>query len=95
MGKVVECVVLKKLQFVTSKHNLLSDSQFGFSRGDSTMGVHIRVEHIIRKCLQSKAICLVVYIDLNSAFDTIWPEGLILKLINKGIKGSIIALLYN
>ena len=48
------------------------------------MDIHVRIEHIIRSCLQSKDVCLVVCIDLSSAFDSVWPHGLISKLIDKG-----------
>ena len=54
------------------------------------MDVYIKVEHTIKECLGSRKICLVVYIDFTSAFDVVWP-GLVWKLINKNVKGKMIA----
>ena len=59
------------------------------------MDIHFRIEHTIRRSVQSNEVCLVVYIDLSSAFDTVWPQGLIYKLMKKGIKGKLIAWLYD
>ena len=95
VGKAAERVIQNRLQYLVDQRRLLDRSQFGYCRGDSTIDVHIRIEHIIRKCLSSKETCLVIYLDLSSAFDVVWPEGLIMKLINKGIKGNILAWLYN
>ena len=36
-----------------------------------------------------------MYLDLSSAFDIVWPECLIMKLIDKGISGQLLAWLYN
>ena len=74
---------------------MLNGSQLGFCRGESTMDVLVRVEHTIRKCLSTNSICIVVYIDLKSAFDTVWVEGLMWKLIQKGIKGNMIQWVYH
>ena len=59
------------------------------------MDLHVQLEHSIRNALDSKKTCLVVIIDLSSAFDKIWHERLIGKLIEKGIKGNLLAWLHN
>ena len=90
----MERIVHRRLEFVVNKNSMLNCSQLGFCRGASTIDVLVRVEHIIRKCLSSNKICIVIYIDLKSAFDTVWVQGLIWKLIQKGVKGNMIRWLY-
>ena len=52
--------------------------------GRTLLEQHITMAH------NNKQVCLVVYIDLKSAFDTIDGKRLLTKLIRKGIKGNII-----
>ena len=77
------------------KNKFLLPSQSGFRKGKSTMDVLMQIEHHIRKSLQNKEICLIVYIDLESAFDKIWGGGLIYKLCKKGMHGRLIRWLEN
>ena len=53
------------------------------------MEVLLCLENILQKCLGSREVCIIVYIDLKVAFDTVWSKGLIQKLINGGIKGNM------
>ena len=95
IGKIMERVIQRRLQYIVDRDTLLDGSQYGFCRGQGTLDIHIKLEKVIRQCLESKEICLVIFVDLSSAFDRVWPEGLITKLIDKGIKGNMISWLYN
>ena len=95
LGKIMERIIQRRLEYIVEKQDLLSESQCGFRRGLGTMDILLRVEHVIRKSLGSGEICVVVYIDLKSAFDKIWREGMIYKLIKLGIKGKIVKWLQN
>lgn len=85
----------KRLEFVLEKEPILSPWQCGFSKGQGTMDVLLRVENEIRETLSNNSICLILYIDLKSAFDTVWGEGLVYKLAKSGIKGKMIKWLTN
>lgn len=95
IGKTLERVIQRRLEYVVESRGLLSASQCGFRRGQGTLDVLLRLEHTIRKALAAKEICIVTYIDLKSAFDTVWGEGLIYKLIQNGLKGPLIKWLNN
>ena len=95
LGKVLERVIQRRLQYFVDENSLLSASQYGFCKGASTMDIHMKLEHVVRKCLGSRKSCIVVYVDLSSAFDVVWPKGLIWKLINKNLRGKMVAWLYN
>lgn len=95
IGKTMERIVKSRLEYIVEKDKLLIDSQCGFRRGQSTIDVLLRLENCIRKALSNQEVCLVAYVDLKSAFDSIWGEGLIYKLIGCGIKGNLIQWLDN
>ena len=95
MGKLYERIIQRRLEFIAEKDNYLSQTQCGFRKGLSTIDILLRLEHNIRKCLSNRLIYLVLYVDLKSAFDTVWGDGVILKLIEKGLKGRLIATLRN
>ena len=49
----------------------------------------------ISDLLSSREICLVIYLDLSSAFDRVHHVGLLSKLAGAGIKGNILAWIRN
>ena len=95
MGKILELIIKNRLEYVLETNNFLSEAQCGFRKEKSTIDVLLRLERSIRSALVNKQFCMVVYIDLKSAFDTVWGEGLIYKLIKSGIRGSMIKWLKN
>ena len=82
LGKTLEKIVKKRLEFFTESNKLLLDSQCGFRKGQGTIDVFLRLENEIRGAFNKHNTCLVAYIDLKSAFESIWREGLINKLID-------------
>ena len=95
LGKIMEQIVKHRLQYLVDKFSLLDKCQYGFCKGQSTLDIHIRIENDIRQVLGSNGICVIIYVDLSSAFDTVWPEWLISKLIDKGVRGKLIVWLYD
>lgn len=89
LGKLMERLVAARLDFIAESTPLLSDDQYGFRRGRSTMDVLLRLEQRIRHAHSTSAVCLVVYIDLKSAFDKVWVDGLLYKLARAGIRGAM------
>jgi len=57
------------------------------------MDTLLQIDQDIRCSLKNKHISLFVYVDLQSAFDSIWGEGLIYKLMTLGIKGNLLKIL--
>ena len=90
LGKNLERIVQSRLEYLAEKEGLLRREQSGFRRGKGTTDTLTGVEGQIRESLATRSICLVVYIDLESAYDKVWPSGLIYKLAKYGIKGNIL-----
>ena len=93
IGKLFEKIIQKRLEYVLEKNNLLNEGQCGFRRGLGTIDILLRIENIIRQSLEQNKICIVVYIDLQSAFDTVWGQGAIYKLAQLGLRGNLIGIL--
>jgi ribonuclease HI len=89
LGKLLERLVAARLEYVVDHMSLLSPNQCGFRHGHSTMDVLLRLEKHIRLAQVASEVCLVVYIDLQSAFDKVWVDGLLYKLAIAGIGGAM------
>lgn len=94
LGKLMERLIATRLDHVVDRLSLLSPSQCGFRRGHSTLDVLIRLEHHIRVAQSASHICLVVYVDLQSAFDKLWVDGLLYKLARAGLCGALMRWLH-
>ena len=90
----MERIIQRRLEYAVTECHMLQGCQLGFCKGESTMEVMLKLEHIIKKCLSSREVCIIVYVDLKAAFDTVWSKGLIWKLIKGGVKGNMIRWLY-
>lgn len=60
-------------------------NQFGFLAGHSTEHALARIQNEINNGLNQGKVTSMVAIDLKAAFDVIWHEGLIFKMIKLGI----------
>ena len=95
ISKTLERIVKNRLEHKVEMEKLLLDSQCGFRRGQGTIDALMRLENEIRSGQSSHKVCLVTYIDLARAFDTVWREGLIAKLIGMGFRGNLVRWLDN
>jgi exonuclease III len=89
VGKLLEKIICKRLEHWIEKNRKLGAYQCGFRKGLSTIDILLRLENKIRKSLDMKESCIVVYLDLKGAFDKVWHDGLLYKLAKMGIKGNL------
>jgi hypothetical protein len=94
LGKLLERLIAARLENIVEHKKLLSTSQSGFQRQQGTMDVLIRLESHIRTAQAASEVCLVVYIDLQGAFDKVWIDGLLYKLAQAGLSGAMSRWLY-
>ena len=80
MSKLFEKLLLKRLEIIIEKKQLIPDHQFGFRKQHSTIDQVHRITNVIERSLEGKKICSVIFLDVAKAFDQVWHEGLNHKL---------------
>ena len=91
-AKVFERIVFKNLFNYLKENNLITKNQSGFTPGDSGTNQLISLIHDVHKAFDDNR-CLEVrsvYLDMSKAFDKVWHEGLIHKLVQIGIDGLLL-----
>lgn len=91
LGKLFESIILMRLRKATD--HLLISEQFGFRRNHSTTHQLARVaEHIVHGMNQGKCTGMIL-LDIEKAFDSVWIEGLLHKLIVNNVPLSLVKLI--
>ena len=76
-----------------SRHNLLSDSQFGFIKNRSTILQLLTVMEDWTDALDNNLQVHTLYLNFKNAFDCVPHKRLVKKLEGYGRKGSLLLLL--
>ena len=83
LGKLIERVVLSRLQDHMSKINYSNNTQFGYKKGHSTELLLLKFINDILVGIDSKNGVVVLLIDLSAAFDTVDNSKLLNILFNE------------
>lgn len=62
-------------------HNIIPVNQFGFRQGKSTVHALDFISSIIKLNLENQLSTGVITLDIEKAFDRVWHDGLIAKMI--------------
>ncbi|KAF2347088.1 Reverse transcriptase domain [Trinorchestia longiramus] len=95
IGKLMERMIQRRLEYWVETNNLLLGEQAGFRRGKSTMDSLLIAKDFIANTFSRKQICVAVYLDLDGAYDSVWHEGIIYKLIVSGLEKTYVKWLKN
>jgi len=88
-GKLLERIVNKRLLWHLESNSLLAPTQTGYRQHRSTEDQLSYFTQDIEDAFQEKKKVLAVFFDLSKAFDTVWKEGLLLKLLRFGVCGKM------
>lgn len=89
MGKLMERMIANRLNWFLEKNKILNVNQSGFRKKRSTLDQLIRLSDDILKALANKQYVLGVFLDIEKAYDMIWKKGLLFKVHQMGIGGSM------
>jgi hypothetical protein len=83
LSKILERVILKRINDHLSDNNILPTEQYGFRQKRSTTHQLNRiVNYIKRKYTINKSSTGMILLDIERAFDRVWHNGLLFKMIN-------------
>jgi len=88
--KLFERILNYRLVWYLEKNHLLTDAQAGFRKHRSTEDQVTYITQQIEDSFQKKEHTVAVWIDLEKAFDKVWTEGLILKLMKNKISHNML-----
>ena len=71
------------------QRGLMSRYQSGFRKGRSTADALVKVSNEAEKALSRKEVMVIVYFDIEKAYDSMWREGLLIKMQDMGIGGRL------
>ncbi|GBN28315.1 putative RNA-directed DNA polymerase from transposon X-element [Araneus ventricosus] len=91
LSKIAEAVILKRLTEATEDR--IIPFQFGFRKNLSTVQQLLRITEVIREGMDEDWDTGAVFLDIAKAFDRVWTDGLVYKLIELRVPGSIIRLI--
>ena len=90
MSKVFEKLVHKYIYGYLTGNNLLIANNSGFKHGDCAINQLVKLSDTILKSLDQGKEVRMVFLDAAKAFDKVWHAGLLFKLKQLGIEGSIL-----
>lgn len=95
ISKIIERVIKLHLQQHITQHNILMPEQFGFRHKHSTLHQLLRVTEFLSEKLKARVPAAAVFLDIAKAFDKVWHEALIYKLIRLNFPARLIHLIYS
>lgn len=87
MNKIVEKLIAKRISAFLSANGLISNFQYGFRQGSSTLTATNELLEDIYGHLDNRRFSGALFLDLKKAFDTVNHELLLRKLERYGIRG--------
>ena len=91
----MEKMVNRRLhQHLESIHHF-SPNQSGFRASHSSNDPLCRLEFSARNAILRREFCVAVFLDIEKAFDTVWHHGLLQKIKDLGINGSLAKFIQN
>ena len=89
LGKVLERVINRRLISFLEERKILSPTQTGYRKHISTEDQLALIAQAIENAFQEKKKVVSVFFDLTKAFDKVWREGLLLKILESGVSGKM------
>ncbi|GFV27857.1 RNA-directed DNA polymerase from mobile element jockey [Trichonephila clavipes] len=92
IGKIFEKIILKRLKEHTDNHNLIPDFQHGFRSETSTNHQLLRLTNRVINGFNGGDTTGGAFLDVEKAFDRVWHDGLLYKMIKLNFPSYIIHL---
>ena len=90
LSKICENVVFMKVYTFLVSIGFFYRFQSGFRSGDSTVMQLVYIVNKIYDCLNRGNEVRAVFLDISKAFDRVWHAGLLAKMKNLGVGGTLL-----
>ena len=91
MGKLLEKILIKRVDKFLQSVGVHDPYQEGFTKGKNTIRYLNRLNTTTKAGVEQKNCVIGMFIDFEKAFESIWLEGLMVKLFNTGVKGNVLS----
>jgi len=81
LSKIFEKLIMSRLFNIQDFAKAVPNHQFGFRREHGTEQQLARVTQFILQAYEERKFCSAVFVDIAEAFDRVWHDGLLYKLI--------------
>ena len=88
-GKTLERIINRRLMWFLESRQLISKEQTAYRKNRSTDDHLVYIAQSIENAFQEKKKVIAIFVDLTKAFDKVWKDALLLKLLNSGIAGNM------
>ena len=90
VGKVMEKCIQKHLTSYLKQNEIITNSQSGFTHGDSTTYQLLNMYDDLSLALDNNITTQAIFFDISKAFDRVWHKGLLHKLRSIGVMGPLL-----
>jgi hypothetical protein len=89
LGKLFNTIINNRVQEYLVKNNIMRMEQIGFRKKCRTADHIFVLKTLIQKYKKDKKPIYSCFIDLRKAFDSVWHDALLYKLLELGMNGSV------
>jgi hypothetical protein len=88
IAKVYSMILRNRLENFIKKHKIIQDTQIGFKKNSQTVD-HVMVLQALSEKYIDKGKLHVCFIDFKKAYDSVWRQALLYKLLKQNIRGLL------
>ena len=93
VSKLFTAVLNNRINNWSEKYTKVSDAQFGFRKGFSTVDAVYTLHSLIQHFLNNGKRLYCAFVDLKKAFDSVYRKALWLKLYKLGLNGKLLRII--
>ena len=84
-GKMLERIINERIQGFAESNDKFHPNQYGFRKGRGTEAALMKLYETISMNQRYKGQCNIICRDIEKAFDKVWHNGLMYKILNVGL----------